>query len=234
MEIFTTIITFFKEGGFFMYPVLLVAALGTAVVIERMLYISRAAANGEPLWQQIRTALSAQKTDDAIKLCQSKTQPIYYVLLQGLKAAKLSDTRDTIQRALQEAMLEVLPPLERRTPYLPILANVATLLGLLGTIIGVIQAFAAVAAADPSQKAVLLARGISTALNMTAFGLIVAVPLILFYAFMQSRTNKIVDSLDQYSTKLVNFYAGPQPVVNPEKSKEKENVAAVPKTIQAH
>ena len=107
--------------------------------------------------------------------------------------------------------MEVIPPLERRTPYLPILANVATLMGLLGTILGVIQAFSAVSAAEPSQKAVLLAHGISVALNMTAFGLIVAIPLILFYAFLQSRTTRIIDELDQYTTKLANVIAdGPE------------------------
>jgi len=125
-------------------------------------------------------------------------------------------------------MLEVLPPLERRTSYLPILANVATLLGLLGTIIGVIQAFAAVSAADPSQKATLLAHGISVALNMTAFGLIVAVPLILSYAFLQSGTTKIIDSLDQYSTKLANFFTTPAPGISPERSQG--NVVSIPKT----
>jgi len=211
MNIFNVIGNFFMEGGFFMYPVLLVAALGTAIVIERTLYITRASANGATLWNQVRTFLAAQKIDDAIKLCQSNTRPIYHVLLAGLKAAKISALREPIQRSLEEAMLEVLPPLERRTSYLPILANVATLLGLLGTIIGVIEAFSAVSAADPSQKAVLWARGISVALNMTAFGLMVAVPLILFYAFLQSRTTKIIDSLDQYSTKLVNFFANRQP-----------------------
>jgi biopolymer transport protein ExbB/TolQ len=234
MEIVSTIVTFFREGGFFMYPVLLVAALGTAVVIERIVYISRSAANGEALWQQLRGPVAAHRVDDALKLCQARPQPLYYVLQQGLKAAKTSDSREALQQAMEEAMLDVIPPLERRTPYLPILANVATLLGLLGTIIGVIQAFAAVAAADPSQKAVLLASGISTALNMTAFGLIVAIPLILIYALVQARTNKIVDALDQYSTKLLNTYVNRQASTVPERSKEKEHVAAVPKTTQAH
>ena len=211
MEILNVIGNFFIEGGFFMYPVLFVAALGTAIVIERMLYITRASANADSLWQKVRSALADQRIDDAIKLCQASTRPIYRVLSAGLRAAKPTGAREPIQRSMEETMLEVLPPLEQRTAYLPILANVATLLGLLGTIIGVIEAFSAVSAADPSQKAVLLARGISVALNMTAFGLMVAVPLILFYAFLQSRTTKIVDSLDQYSTKLVNFFANRQP-----------------------
>jgi biopolymer transport protein ExbB len=226
MDIINTIVNFFKEGGFFMYPVLLVASLGTAVVIERFIYISRAMVNGEPLWQQIQKHLAAHRVDDAIKLCQGKHQPLPYVLLHGLKAVKAAEPREDLQHAMEEAMLDVLPPLERRTPYLPILANVATLLGLLGTIIGVIKAFAAVSAADPSQKSVLLAQGISTALNMTAFGLMVAIPLILIYSFMQSQTTKIVDSIDQYSTKLANSEANRQAAAGAGRSKEKEHVAA--------
>jgi biopolymer transport protein ExbB len=230
MDIVTTIVNFFKEGGFFMYPVLLVASLGTAVVIERFIYISRAMVNGEPLWQQIQKHLISHRVDDAIKLCQGKHQPLPYVLLHGLKAVKAAEPRDTLQQAMEEATLDVLPPLERRTPYLPILANVATLLGLLGTIIGVIKAFAAVSAADPSQKSILLAQGISTALNMTAFGLIVAIPLILIYAFMQSQTTKIIDSIDQYSTKLANLYTSRQAAAGTERGREKEHVAAIAKT----
>jgi len=226
MDIVNTIVNFFKEGGFFMYPVLLVASLGTAVVIERFIYISRARVNGEPLWQQIQKHLAAHRVDDAIKLCQGTRQPLPYVLLHGLKAVKAAAPREDLQHAMEEAMLDVLPPLERRTPYLPILANVATLLGLLGTIIGVIKAFAAVSAADPSQKSVLLAQGISTALNMTAFGLMVAIPLILIYSFMQSQTTKIVDSIDQYSTKLANSETSRQTASGAERSKEKEHVAS--------
>jgi len=226
MDIVNTIVNFFREGGFFMYPVLLVAALGTAVVIERFIYISRAMVNGEPLWQQIQKHLSSQRVDDAIRLCQGRYQPLPYVLLHGLKAAKAAESREALQHAMEEATLDVLPPLERRTPYLPILANVATLMGLLGTIIGVIKAFAAVSAADPSQKSVLLAQGISTALNMTAFGLMVAIPLILIYSYMQAQSTKIVDSIDQYSTKLANHYSGRQAATGAERGRDKDHAAA--------
>ncbi len=229
MNLVNTIVKFFQEGGFFMYPVLLVAALGTAVVIERLIYISRATMNGEPLWQQIRGQLAAGRVDDAIKACQGRSQPLPHVLLAGLKAVKTGEPRESLQHTMEEAMLDVLPPLERRTPYLPILANVATLLGLLGTIIGVIEAFAAVSVADPSQKSVLLASGISTALNMTAFGLIVAIPLILIYSYMQAQTTKIIDSLDQYSTKLTNLYTSRSTAPVAERNREKDHVAANPK-----
>jgi biopolymer transport protein ExbB/TolQ len=231
MNLVSTIVNFFREGGFFMYPVLLVAALGTAIVIERLIYVTRSAVNGEALWQQIRSSLAAKRWDDAIKVCQSSKRPLYYVLLQGVKAAKGAEGREGMQRAMEEAMLDVIPPIERRIPYLPILANVATLLGLLGTIIGVIEAFAAVSAADPSQKSVLLARGISTALNMTAFGLIVAIPLILFYSFMESKTSKIVDSLDQYSTKLINVITSRETAMMPERNPQ--HAPAVAKKIEA-
>jgi biopolymer transport protein ExbB/TolQ len=232
MELVHTIVTFFREGGFFMYPVLFVAALGTAVVIERLIYVARSAVNGEPLWQPIQKSLAAGRVDDAIKLCQGKQQPLPHVLLQGLKAVKAGEPREALQSTMEEAMLDVLPPLERRTPYLPILANVATLLGLLGTIIGVIKAFAAVSAADPSQKSVLLAQGISTALNMTAFGLIVAIPLILIYSYLQAQTTKIVDSIDQYSTKLANAASGHQAPVGT--GRDKDHATAITKTSPAH
>ena len=114
MDIFNVIGTFFMEGGFFMYPVLLVAALGTAIVIERTLYITRASVKGEPLWKQIKSLLTGQKIDDAIKLCQASARPLHHVLLAGLITAKPAASRETIQRSMEEAMLEVLPPLERR------------------------------------------------------------------------------------------------------------------------
>ena len=112
--------------------------------------------------------------------------------------------RQEIEGSIQEFVLEVIPNLEKRTPYLPILANVATLLGLLGTIIGLIASFQSIAVADPSQKAALIAQGISVAMNTTAFGLIVAIPLLLSYAYLQSRTIHIEDSLDEFATKFIN------------------------------
>ena len=126
--------------------------------------------------------------------------------LEKAKSVKLKrESREELENHLEEAMLEVMPELERRTHYLPTLANVSTLLGLLGTIIGLIQSFQSLAVADPSQKAFLLAQGVSVAMNTTAFGLIVAIPIMLCYSYIQSRTIKIVDTLDAYSIKLVNL-----------------------------
>jgi biopolymer transport protein ExbB/TolQ len=110
---------------------------------------------------------------------------------------------------MEEGLMEVLPRLEKRTQYLATLANVATLLGLLGTIIGLIAAFTAVAAADPAQKATLLSESISVAMNTTAFGLISAIPLLLFHALLQTRTNEIVDSFEMAGVKLLNMVSDP-------------------------
>jgi biopolymer transport protein ExbB/TolQ len=110
-----------------------------------------------------------------------------------------------IQNAIDEAALEVIPSVDKRVPYLSTLANVATLLGLLGTIQGLIQAFSAIAVADPSQKAALLAKGISIALYSTASGLVVAIPMLIMFTILQSKSQKIVDEIDEFSVKLVNL-----------------------------
>ena len=102
--------------------------------------------------------------------------------------------------------MEVMPRLETRTPYIATLANIATLMGLLGTIIGLIQAFTAVASADPAQKADLLSASISVAMNTTAFGLIAAIPLLLAYSFINSMTGKLIDSMEMASIKFLNVF----------------------------
>jgi biopolymer transport protein ExbB len=101
-------------------------------------------------------------------------------------------------------MMEIIPQLEKRTPYVALLANIATLLGLLGTIMGLIEAFTAVANANPAEKADLLSASISVAMNTTAFGLMSAIPLLLFHAMLTSTTGQIVDSLEMASVKALN------------------------------
>lgn len=101
--------------------------------------------------------------------------------------------------------MEAVPNLEKRTPYLATFANIATLLGLLGTIIGLIEAFTAVSNANPSEKADMLSASISVAMNTTAFGLMVAIPLLLIYAVLQTKTTQLVDSLEMASVKFLNI-----------------------------
>jgi biopolymer transport protein ExbB/TolQ len=125
-------------------------------------------------------------------------------LSYGLNRIKLASRRDDVEKAMEESLMEVMPRLEKRTHYLATFANIATLLGLLGTIIGLIRAFTAVSAANPAEKADLLSASISVAMNTTAFGLMVAIPLLLIHTVLQSKTTEIVDSLEMVSVKFLN------------------------------
>lgn len=200
-----TYINFFQAGGFFMYPILLVLAVATAIVVERIVVIARSGTNGDRLWGQIAPCIQGRRMDEAVRHCTNSRTPLHRVLASGVRCMKGSFTREDVQGCVDEAMMQVIPRIEARLSYLPNLANVATLLGLLGTIVGLIQAFTAVSLADPAQKATLLAKGISVAMNTTAFGLIVAVPLMLIYAFLQSRTNRVIDTVEEFSLRLVNL-----------------------------
>lgn len=209
MGVILSIIGFFKAGGLFMFPIMLILAIGTAIIIERYKFIKKSWTDGRALWNRLEESIKANRLEDAIKECSLSEAALPKVLSAGLEKAKSvklkRESREELENHLEEAMLEVMPELERRTHYLPTLANVSTLLGLLGTIIGLIQSFQSLAVADPSQKAFLLAQGVSVAMNTTAFGLIVAIPIMLCYSYIQSRTIKIVDTLDAYSIKLVNL-----------------------------
>ena len=127
------------------------------------------------------------------------------MLYQGLMRYKTSKSREDIESAMEESMLEVIPRLEKRTHYLATFANIATLLGLLGTIIGLIKAFTAVAQVDPALKAEILSTSISVAMNTTAFGLMAAIPLLLIYAVLQTKTTELTDSLEMATVKFANI-----------------------------
>src|SRR5690606_38714636 len=129
------------------------------------------------------------------------------IISAGIARMAQSSRREDIELAMEEGVLEAMPRLEKRTPYLATLANISTLLGLLGTIIGLIAAFTAVANADPAEKAALLSQSIAVAMNTTAFGLVAAIPLLLFHAMLQTRTTEIIDSLEMAGVKCLNIMA---------------------------
>ncbi|OHE57315.1 MAG: hypothetical protein A2Z47_02990 [Thermodesulfovibrio sp. RBG_19FT_COMBO_42_12] len=209
MGIILGIIGFFKAGGLFMFPIMLILAIGTAIIIERFKFLKRTWTDGNVLWAKLEESIKSKRIDDAIRECSLSDAALPKVLAAGLEKAKTvklnRNSREELENHLEEAMLDIIPQLEQRTHYLPTLANVSTLLGLLGTIIGLIRSFQSLAVADPSQKAFLLAQGVSVAMNTTAFGLIVAIPIMLCYSYIQSRTIKTVDTLDAYSIRLVNL-----------------------------
>jgi biopolymer transport protein ExbB/TolQ len=150
--------------------------------------------------------LQQGKYREATEFAGKSKSAIGRILVFGLNSKLASGRRvDDIELAMEEGLMEIVPRLEKRTPYLATFANIATLLGLLGTILGLIAAFTAVANADPSEKANLLSQSISVAMNTTAFGLISAIPLLLFYSVIQTKTTEIVDSLEMVSVRFINM-----------------------------
>ncbi len=192
-----------------MYPVLLVLTVGIAIIIDRLMYLKKASIDGNALWSRIEADIRAGKLEEAIHDCQGSEAALPQVLIAGLEKAKQThvtkEDRDELENHIEEALLTIMPQLESHTHYLPTLANVSTLFGLLGTITGLIHAFQSISAADPSMKATMLAQGVSEAMNATAFGIMVAIPLMLCHVYIQSRTVKIVDTLDAFSIKLINI-----------------------------
>jgi len=201
-----TVIRFFQEGGLFMYPIAVVRVIGLAIAIERYVYLSSAKRSNRNAFDMgILPILRKRDYPSALKFANDSQTPIAAIMGAGLSRLVNNSHRDEIEFAMEEGLMETLPRLEKRTQYLATLANVSTLLGLLGTIIGLIAAFTAVAHADPAEKASLLSQSISVAMNTTAFGLMAAIPLLLFHAVLQTKTNEIVDSFEMAGVKLLNM-----------------------------
>ncbi len=199
-----TVIRFFQSGGPFMYPILVVLAIGLTITIERYIYLSAAKNRNRKVLAQIMPMLQKGEMNSVIQLTKDSNATVSKILAQGLDNFKSARRRDDIEASMEESIMEAIPRLEKRTHYLAMFANIATLLGLLGTIIGLIKAFTAVAQVDPSMKAEILSTSISVAMNTTAFGLIVAIPLLIFYTLLQTKTTEIIDSLEMATVRFVN------------------------------
>jgi biopolymer transport protein ExbB len=200
----TEVIRFIQDGGFFMYPILLILFVGLGITIERFMFLGRVKKANKALWDEVYPSIQKGDTDKALKVVKDNETEIGRILEYGLTRNRSAKNVEDVETSMEEALMEVLPRLEARTPFIATFANVATLLGLLGTVQGLIVAFAAIANADPAEKGNLLSSSISVAMNTTAFGLIVAIPLLLAYAFLQSRTGEVVESLEMASIKLLN------------------------------
>jgi len=199
-----TLIQFFQSGGPFMYPILAVLAIGLAITLERFFYLGVSKMRNRRMIAKLLPLLEKGEMNSAINVARKSASTVSAILLQGAENFKSARRRDDFEAAMEESIMEAIPRLEKRTHYLAMFANIATLLGLLGTIIGLIKAFTAVAQVDPSMKAEILSTSISVAMNTTAFGLIVAIPLLLFYTILQTKTTTIIDSLEMTVVKFVN------------------------------
>jgi biopolymer transport protein ExbB/TolQ len=193
---------FFQNGGPFMYIILLTGVLILGLALERFWVIGKAASvRGDKLTADVLRLVNLGDFSGAAELCRKVKGPAAQVA-NAILTRNSRDEDKLLNAAENEAVL-VLPALSRRLPFLSILANSATLLGLLGTIFGLTTAFSAVDAADPSQRSAFLAAGISQALNTTSFGLIVAVPSLWLHGFLVSKVEGVVDGVDQISARLV-------------------------------
>jgi biopolymer transport protein ExbB len=211
MEMLTSLIRFFQSGGPFMVPIAMVLTVGLAIALERYVYLSGVMRANRKDFQALMPLLNSGRLPELLKRTQKPGSAIGLVFREGLARMETTRRRQDVEYAMEEGLLETLPAIEKRTPYLATFANIATLLGLLGTIIGLIAAFTAVANADPSEKATLLSESISIAMNTTAFGLMAAIPLLLIHAYLQGKTKSIIESLDIAIVKFLNFSESQKP-----------------------
>jgi biopolymer transport protein ExbB/TolQ len=205
MDLYATVVGFFQDGGPFMYPIAIVLGIGVAIALERYFYLSSQTRVNRRDFERILPLLKQRRARELGELTRKSKSAMSRIVADGMNRQTSTRRRSDIEYAMEEGLLEVLPNIERRTPYLATFANIATLLGLLGTIIGLIAAFTAVANADPAEKATLLSQSISLAMNTTAFGLMAAIPLLLIHSMLQSKTSAIVESLEIAVVKFLNL-----------------------------
>jgi len=195
----------FEGGGFWMWPILAIFLVCWSIMIERAYFLfGSIREDKEGLLRALNNNLLRGDFQCAIRLLGTQRPgPLARILKAGLLKVHRPDIE--VQAALDEASLREVPALEKRTGYLAVLSNAATLAGLLGTIIGMIKSFAAVSAADPAEKATMLAAGIAEAMNCTAFGLITAIPALLAYAVLQARTQHLIDDINECVVSELNL-----------------------------
>lgn len=206
----------FEEGGWGMYPILVWQIIAIGIIIERAIYLYRSSINKDVFLATMQKCILAGDVARAIKLCSAANAPLARIVKAGLMKVNRPDAE--VQAAMDEAALRELPKIETRTGYLALLANLAMLSGLLGTVTGLIIAFGAVANADAASKATMLAKGISEAMNCTAFGLFAAILALLGFAVLNGKTQQVEDDINEASVQILNLV-----VTN----RQKVNVAAV-------
>jgi len=195
-----TLLERFEAGGIFMYPIAILGIIALLIILERLfaLFVKTKIDKAQIL-SEVRNAIYSGRL-----VLMGQTM-IHQIIQQGFQAFDRSGKESEVQMAIDAAATKHFPEIEKRTNFLPMIANICTLLGLLGTISGLITSFAGAAKADAAEKAALLANGISEAMNCTAFGLIVAIPCLLGFAFLQGRAQGIIDDVNEVVLEAMNF-----------------------------
>jgi biopolymer transport protein ExbB len=204
METYSGIVSFFQDGGPFLYVMAALFFAGIAIAIERFVVLTRASVSNRALWDKITPCVKTGNFTEAMNIATRSDAALGQVLAYGLSRTKVTHRRDDIEKAMEESLLEIIPRLEKRTHYLSSMANLGMLIGLLGTVAGLIAAFGAIATANPAEKASLLAASISVAMNNTAAGLGVAISLLAAHMFLETKTTALIDSLEIAALKFLN------------------------------
>ena len=220
-SMFGTLAKHYHEGGWMMHPILVSLVVALALIIDRVIVLYfKTAVDKESFVRGLKKHIFAGDLDKAISYCASqKKTPLVSVVKSGLINVPKGEA--DVQAAMDEATLREQPKLEARTGYLAMIGNVATLLGLLGTIVGLISAFGAVANANPADKATILASSISEAMNCTAFGLLTAIPALVAFSLLQGRTQHMIEDINETTVSVLNLI-----VANRDKMKVPAAVAA--------
>jgi biopolymer transport protein ExbB/TolQ len=205
MNTFDTVVKFFRDCGPFLYPSLAMLTLGLAIAIERFIFLRKTRAENRKMWDEVLPLLQKGQFKEVHAMTSASDSAIGKIVSNGLERMKSARRREDIDHAMEEGMMEIVPRLEKRTHYIATFANTVTLVGLLGTIIGLIKGFTAVASVNPAEKAAMLSGSISIAMNNTAFALMVAIPFLLIHAFLQARAGEIVDSLEAAKITFLNL-----------------------------
>lgn len=195
----------FSDGGIWMWAILACQVISIIIVIERTmaLYLARRP-NQLNMIQPLEKAIKSGDLEDVIETSKEirRSNPIGQVALVGAIAAKNFGGKEEIQLKMDEVLIETSQKLDRNTAFLSTIANISTLLGLLGTIVGMITAFSSLTNAQGAERQNLLALGISMAMYTTAYGLIVAIPTLAAYAVLQNRSQQLMDDLNKAAMKL--------------------------------
>src|ERR1044071_7958645 len=195
----------FKEGGWGMWPILFWSILTIGIIVERALYLFGSSINKDAFLATMQKCILAGDVAKAVKMCSAANAPLGRIVQAGL--VKVNRPDEEVQAAMDEAALREIPKIAKRTGFLALLANLAMLSGLLGTVTGLITSFGAVSgeSVDPSQKARILAEGISEAMNCTAFGLIIAILAIIGFAILNGKTQGLEDDINEATVQVVNL-----------------------------
>jgi biopolymer transport protein ExbB/TolQ/biopolymer transport protein ExbD len=213
----------FREGGWGMFLILLILVASVVIIVERARVLLRGG-DTAGFMERLARLLRARDVAGAASLCERTDTPLTRIVGAGLCRSSAGEAR--VLAGMEEAARRELPRLEKRTGYLALLGNIATLAGLLGTIVGLIHSFAGVATTGGADRATLLARGISEAMNCTAFGLLVGVAALVAYSMLNGRTQRLLDEINQASLRAFRLWRGavrgereavfePRPIVAP-------------------